>query len=146
MMTLPHLSEDEIRHRIFANASVLFPSTSNENDYEIVYAAYPRIPEKKAKTADPPPWQYAILVRKDTNGNHQLLLKGSAWSTAVPWTHALRGLLDASAAEIHKSLAKTALPGVAGVEELPGYSPPIGESSSGAGEKGASSEAVERGT
>ena len=140
-MALANLSEDEIRRRILANALVLFPSTSYDNDYEIVYAAYPRIPEKKAKAADTPPWQYAILVRKDATGEYQPLLKGSAWSTGIPWTHALRGLLDTSALAIHKKLANAALP-----EQLPEYSPPTGESSSAAGEKGAANDAVERAT
>ena len=139
-MALQHLSDDELRRRIMANALVLFPSPSDDNNYEIVYAAYPRIPEKKAKAADPPPpWQYAILIRKDAIGDYQPLLKGTAWSTSVPWTYALRGLLDTSALAIHKKFASAALP-----EELPGYSPPTGESSPTSGEKGATYDAVER--
>lgn len=136
---MPHeeRTEDELRRAILANATVLFPSvTPQAFDFDIVFATYPRLPDKKSKI-ETPPWQYAILVRQDRRtGESQALLKGTAWSTGVPWSHALRGLLDNTASAVHKKFAKVALPGVAGVEELPEYSPVVGEPSTPVGEKG----------
>lgn len=133
-MGLEERTEDELRRAILANAAVLFPPPASQY-FDIVFATYPRLPDKKSK-ADTPPWQYAILLRKTSTGESEALMKGTAWSTGIPWSHALRGLLDNTATAIHKKFAKTVMPGIAGVEELPEYSPVVGEPSTPLTEKG----------
>jgi hypothetical protein len=67
------------------------------------------------------PWQYAMLVRRNPSGEYTPLIKGQAWSTATPWSMVLQGLLDVTAAAIHRKFAGTQMPPLGVVEELPRY-------------------------
>ncbi|KAF2767080.1 hypothetical protein EJ03DRAFT_353383 [Teratosphaeria nubilosa] len=122
------LSDDEIRRRIFANASVLFPSSNSaDSSYEIVYGSKPRTPSVPSLNASTvtleSPWQYAMLVRRNPSGEYTPLIKGQSWSTATPWSMVLQGLLDVTATAIHKKFGGTQMPPLGAVEELPRYSP-----------------------
>lgn len=135
---LARLSDDEMRQRIFcklckaimmvntddiqANAAVLFPSSSTHlqnTSYEIVYGCSTKAPEEQSSK----PWQYAMLVRRNPNGDFTPLIKGSQWSTEVPWSRALQGLLDTTAIAIHKKLGNVQMPPLGVREDLPRYSP-----------------------
>jgi len=124
------LNNEEIRGRILANARVLFPSSGSNEVYEIVYGSRPRastspspnsfIRESTAKSE--PPWQYAMIVRRNPSGDYTALIRGQAWSTTTPWSMVLQGLLDATAAAIHKKYGMAPTPPLGIVEELPRYS------------------------
>ncbi|KAK0260531.1 hypothetical protein LTR91_001261 [Friedmanniomyces endolithicus] len=117
------LSDDEIRRRIIANATVLFPSAAATNAYEIVYGSRPRLSSSRDATSgcDDPPWQYAMLVRQSPSGEYAPLIRGVAWSTQAPWSMVLQGLLDATACAVHKRLGSLPMPEVGMGEELPLY-------------------------
>ncbi|KAK5125356.1 hypothetical protein LTR85_000465 [Meristemomyces frigidus] len=123
-----HLSDDELRQRIFANATALFPSSSSpgtEGTYDIVYGSRPRLLEAKhTERNDEPPWQYAMLVRKSTSGDVTPLMRGQAWSTDAPWSMVLQGLLDVTATAIHRRIGSVPVPSSSTVEDLPPYAPP----------------------
>ncbi|KAK0249169.1 hypothetical protein LTR91_025665 [Friedmanniomyces endolithicus] len=117
------LSDDEIRRRILANATVLFPSAAATNAYEIVYGSRPRLTSSRDATSgcDDPPWQYAMLVRRSPSGEYAPLIRGVAWSTQAPWSMVLQGLLDATACAVHKRFGSLPMPEVEMGEELPLY-------------------------
>ena len=136
-----NLSDDELRRRIYgksaangcamsrvtneeaANAAVLFPSSSTQNNaYEIVYGTRPRPPSKETPGVEENPFQYAMLVRRTPTGEFTPLMKGQAWSTDKPWSMALQGLLDVTASAIHKKLGSREMPPLGISEELPTYS------------------------
>jgi hypothetical protein len=78
--------------------------------------------EQQANGEDSP-YQYAMLVRRNPSGDFTPLIRGTAWSTAVPWSMVLQGLLDTTAAAIHKKLGTVQVPPLGINEELPRYSP-----------------------
>lgn len=124
------LDDEEIRSRILANARVLFPSSGSNESYEIVYGSRPRAPSppspnsfiRESTSHNEPPWQYAMLVRRNPSGDYTALIKGQAWSTTTPWSMVLQGLLDVTAAAIHKKYGMAPTPPLGIVEELPRYS------------------------
>lgn len=62
-----------------------------------------------------------MLLRCSPSGEYTPLMRGQAWSTTVPWSMALQGLLDTTAAAIHKKLGVREMPAPGMVEELPRY-------------------------
>ena len=80
-----------------------------------MYGTRPRVDES--------PWQYALLVRRQPSGDFTPLIRGQAWSTEVPWSMALQGLLDTTATAIHKKLGTLQMPPLGVNEELPRYTP-----------------------
>lgn len=120
-----------------ANAVVLFPSSSSSqtiDTYEIIYGSKPRYPSEKqyspgcsSLTSEEPPWQYALLVRRNQNGDYTALIRGQAWSTTVPWSMVLQGLLDATATAVHRKFGCAQMPPLGVVEELPRYEAPAAE-------------------
>ncbi|KAK5135476.1 hypothetical protein LTR08_005264 [Meristemomyces frigidus] len=122
-----HLSDDELRRRIFANVTVLFPSsTASDGSYEIVYGSRPRSPEaQNTHGSDASSWQYAMAVRRNGSGDYTPLVRGQASSAALPWSMVLQGLLDVTATAIHRKLSGVPMPILGIVEQLPVYSPPV---------------------
>ena len=106
-----------------ANAAVLFPSSSQSNAYEIVYGVFR--PKVLAKDAPVEEKQYAMLVRRSPSGEYTPLMRGQAWSAEKPWSLALQGLLDVTAAAIHKKFGSAQMPPLGINEELPSYSPSL---------------------
>lgn len=64
-----------------------------------------------------------MIVRKNQNGSYTPLIKGQAWSTTVPWSNVLAGLLDTTATLIHKTIGQAQMPPLGILEELPLYTP-----------------------
>ncbi|KAK3658000.1 hypothetical protein LTR22_009052 [Elasticomyces elasticus] len=120
-----HLSDKELRHRIFVNAAILFPSCSGADAYEIVYACRPSYHSLKEPTSvpDASSWQYALLVRRTPSGGCVPLVRGIAWtSPKAPWSMVLQGLLDATAALVHRRFVDAPMPAIEVDEEaLPEY-------------------------
>lgn len=113
-----------------ANARVLYPSAGAESPevddaFEIVYGSCTtRSPSPQKAWIAPVvrkvemEWQYAVLVVRLPCGEYSPLLKGNAFNSSVPWSRVLRGLLDASAAAIHKRFGRMALGSVSTQADL----------------------------
>ncbi|KAF2725146.1 hypothetical protein K431DRAFT_281117 [Polychaeton citri CBS 116435] len=120
-------SEDELRRRIFVNASVLFPHSVTQaldgnQSFEIVYGTWPHPSTGKKKTSSSePPYEYALLVRRNPSGDFTPLMRGNGWSTSAAWSLALNGLLDVTSAAIHRKFANMPCPSLESAEELPNY-------------------------
>ena len=67
-----------------------------------------------------------MLVRRSPSGDYTPIIKGTAWSSTVPWSMVLQGLLDTTAAAIHKKLGAVQVPPLGINEELPRYSLSVG--------------------
>ena len=66
-----------------------------------------------------------MLVRRNPSGDFTPLIRGMAWSSDVSWGMVLQGLLDTTAAAIHKKLGAIQVPPLGVSEELPRYSPMV---------------------